>query len=485
MVQGTTSWAGKSLLATALCRALSRRGLTVAPFKAQNMSNNARVVDGGEIGCAQYFQALAARCTPHVDHNPILLKPEADTRSQVVVLGSVDRELTEAPWRGRSSRLWPIVTAAYGRVAATADVVVIEGAGSPAETNLAADDIVNMAMADHADARVLLVTDIDRGGAFAHLYGTWALLPPNQRGRIDGFVLNKFRGDPGLLAPAPADLEALTGVPTIGVLPMVHHDLPDEDGAAWDLRPSGADGAVRVRIVRGPAASNLDEFWLLRQVADVRWATTAAELDDAELIVLPGSKLTSTDVAWMRSRGLDDAVRAGARRGARVVGVCGGAQMMGLAVDDPHGLEAACTGLGLLPLRTELAPIKTVRRTTAAFSDLPAQWSTLHGMTVSGYEIHHGITRFASEVSEASEAGAHRVTTAVLPSGLGWAAGSLLAMYLHGCFEDPEFVERLVGRRPVDQLEPTFEALADLVDEHLDLTTVLSRAGVVDATGET
>jgi len=263
MVQGVSSDAGKSLIATALCRWLRRRGALVAPFKAQNMSNNARVVDGGEIGTAQWLQALAAGAAADVRMNPVLLKPEADTRSQVVVNGVVSRELTESPWRGRSTRLWPHVEAAYRSLAAEYDVVVIEGAGSPAETNLWADDIVNMRVAELAGAPVLLVADIDRGGAFAHLYGTWALLPPPWRSHIRGFLLNKFRGDAGLLAPAPAELERATGVPTVGVVPWIEHALPDEEGPTVGA-PSGR--SRRVCIVGGPYASNLDEFVRLQQV---------------------------------------------------------------------------------------------------------------------------------------------------------------------------------------------------------------------------
>ncbi len=251
MVLGTSSGAGKSWIATALCRYYADQGLKVAPFKAQNMSNNARVVaasDGrmGEIGSAQYFQALAARAVPDVRMNPLLLKPEADTRSQVVLMGQVSRELSALPWRGRSERVWPQIAAALDALRAENDVIVIEGAGSPAEINLMASDVVNLRVARHAGARCLLVTDIDRGGAFAHLYGTWALVAPEDRARIAGFVLNKFRGDAALLAPAPEQLEQLTGVPTVAVVPMrFGHGLPEEDGVFDDravLAPSPAGG---------------------------------------------------------------------------------------------------------------------------------------------------------------------------------------------------------------------------------------------------
>ena len=238
MVLGTTSGAGKSWLTTALCRHYARQGLKVAPFKAQNMSNNARVVAGGEIGSAQYFQALAARTVPDVRMNPLLLKPERDTHSQVVVLGQIDAALTAMPWRERSNRVWPHIMEALDALMADNDVVVIEGAGSTAEINLSASDIVNMRVAQHAGAACLLVTDIDRGGAFAHLYGTWALLPEPDRALIRGFVLNKFRGDASLLAPAPQMLQDLTGIPTVATLPMWwQHGLPEEDGV-FDMAPT-------------------------------------------------------------------------------------------------------------------------------------------------------------------------------------------------------------------------------------------------------
>ncbi len=467
MVQGTSSWAGKSLLTAALCRAYARRGLRVAPFKAQNMSNNARVVVGGEIGAAQYLQALAARVTPCVDHNPVLLKPEGETRSQVVVLGQVDRALTESPWRGRSAHLWPVVAAAYDRVAADADLVVIEGAGSPAEINLAPDDIVNMRVARHADADVLLVSDIGRGGAFASLYGTWALLPLEERALIRGFVLNRFLGDKALLEPAPTMLQERTGVPTVGVIPELRHHLPDEDGAR---RPRAVPGGLRVRCVRGPASSNLDEWWLLQTVADFRWASTPAELDDAELIVLPGSKLVARDLEWWRSSGLDDAIRAAHARGVRIVATCGGLQALGGAVDDPHGVERPATGIGVLPLTTTFDAGKTVRPAAARFAaGLPAPWTRLSGVAIGGYEIHYG--GHAGDVPGATPAfdGA--------PS-LGFVRGNVLATYVHGLFETPAAVEALTGRRPPLDLDGAFDDLADAVDEHLPLDALL--AGVRD-----
>ncbi|MCH8857777.1 MAG: cobyric acid synthase, partial [Proteobacteria bacterium] len=336
MVLGTTSGAGKSWLATALCRHYREQGLRVAPFKAQNMSNNARVVATpggglGEIGSAQYFQALAAGAVPEVRMNPLLLKPEADTRSQVVLMGEVSAELTAMPWRGRSEHVWPAVAAALDALRAEYDVVVIEGAGSPAEINLHASDIVNMRVARHAQARCLLVTDIDRGGAFAHLYGTWALLPEADRELIKGFVLNKFRGDATLLAPAPQLLQAQTGVPTVATLPMWHqHGLPEEDGVFDDRHAGVGEIKTSVAVVAYPRISNLDEFQPLKNIAGVHlnWARSPAELQGVDWIILPGSKHTSSDLAWLRMQGLDRAIAAHAAQGRAVLGICGGLQML-------------------------------------------------------------------------------------------------------------------------------------------------------------
>jgi len=453
MVQGVSSDAGKSLIATALCRWLRRRGALVAPFKAQNMSNNARVVDGGEIGTAQWLQALAAGVAADVRMNPVLLKPEADTRSQVVVNGVVSRELTESPWRGRSPRLWPHVQAAYRSLAADYDVVVIEGAGSPAETNLWADDIVNMRVAELADASVLLVADIDRGGAFAHLYGTWALLPPPWRSHIRGFLLNKFRGDVGLLAPAPAELEQVTGVPTVGVVPWIEHALPDEEGPTLGA-PSGH--SRRVCIVGGPYASNLDEFVRLQQVADVCWGRTPAALAGADLVVLPGSKHVPNDLAWARSCGMADAVISAAASGVPVLGICGGLQMLGGAIEDPAGVEGSAEGLGLLPVATSYLPGKTTQRTVVRFGRLPPAWSWLAGLWFDGYEIHHGRTTVAGSVE------------AIVGDGRGYADGNLLGLYAHGLFESDEVLDAYTAMVP-PPLDATFEQLADLIDAYLDI----------------
>jgi adenosylcobyric acid synthase len=465
MVLGTTSGAGKSWIATALCRWYARQGLKVAPFKAQNMSNNARVVQGGEIGSAQYFQALAARAEPDVRMNPLLLKPERDTHSQVVLLGRVSPELTAVPWRGRSERVWPQIAGALDELRAENDVVVIEGAGSPAEINLMASDIVNLRVARHANARCLLVTDIDRGGAFAHLYGTWALMPPVDRDLLAGFVLNKFRGDASLLAPGPQQLQDLTGVPTVATLPMWwQHGLPEEDGVFDDRSIASGEVTRTIAVVAYPRISNLDEFQPLKNIAGVRlrWARSPADVAGADWIILPGSKHTSGDLAWMRQQGLDRAVTAHAARGGAVLGVCGGLQMLGEALIDPHGVDGNGPGLGLLPVVTLFAPDKTVRHREAIFGSVSGEWAALSGITMRGYEIHHGQT-----AEHAAMAAAGDRAIAVLPDELAWqnAAGNVLGLYLHGLFEDPEVLQALFGVA-ARTLDTVFDGLADHIDSH-------------------
>lgn len=488
MVLGTTSGAGKSWLTTALCRWYANQGLKVAPFKAQNMSNNARVVptlDGkmGEMGSAQYFQALAARAVPDVRMNPVLLKPEADTRSQVVLMGQVDADLTRAPWRERSERVWPVVAAALDSLRDEFDVVVIEGAGSPAEINLYDSDIVNMRVARCAQACCWLVSDIDRGGAFAHLYGTWALLPDADRALIQGFVLNKFRGDAMLLAPAPEMLEALTGVPTIATIPMVrHHGLPEEDGVFDDSERSTGLVRLTIAIVAYPRISNLDEFQPLLSMSGVRvrWVREPAGLLGADWVILPGSKATIADLAWLRVQKLDAAVAQHAAAGGAVLGICGGLQMLGEAIVDPLGVEGGAgegnaPGLGLLPLVTAFAAEKTVRHATHRFATdwdnrASAPWQALADVSVQGYEIHHGHTALhpamlaigvnASPVLGTDEA------------AVGWVSGDglILGVYLHGLFEDTRILSALFSDYSpiVTSLDQRLDVLAQHIEQAFD-----------------
>ncbi len=495
MVLGTTSGAGKSFLTTALCRWYARQGLRVAPFKAQNMSNNARVVPGlngrmGEIGSAQYFQALAARARPDVRMNPVLLKPEKDTASQVVVLGEVDEVLTRAPWRARSESLWARAREALDALLAENDVVVIEGAGSPAEINLHASDYVNMRTALAADAACLLVSDIDRGGAFAHLFGTHQLLPAHERALIRGFVLNRFRGDASLLAPGPEMLQQLTGVPTVATLPMWRgHGLPEEDGV-FDDRSTGSGSLCRIAVVAYPRLSNLDEFQPLRQLEGVRlqWARTPADLVDVDWIILPGSKAVAADLAWLREQRLDRSIAEHAAAGRPVLGICGGLQMLGEALIDPHGVDGNAPGLGLLPLVTQFEREKLLRETQARFADadadagtgmatsgpgMAAPWSALTGQTAHGYEIHHGRT-----AQHPSLAAATPVLWDDRGEVIGWQHGPVLGHYLHGMFENDAVLTALF-QRPIRPLEQVFDGLADYVDRHFHpgvLTGLLSPA---------
>lgn len=484
MVLGTTSGAGKSWLTTALCRYYARQGLKVAPFKAQNMSNNARVVASengqGEIGSAQYFQALAAKAVPDVRMNPLLLKPERDTHSQVVLMGRVDEALTAMPWRGRSLKVWPQISAALDELMAENDVVVIEGAGSPAEINLSSSDIVNMRVAVHANAACLLVTDIDRGGAFAHLYGTWALLPESERGLIKGYVLNKFRGDAKLLAPAPQMLQDLTGVPTVATLPMWwQHGLPEEDGVFDDRSTAAGVVTLTVAVIAYPRISNLDEFQPLKNIQGVRlqWVRSPSELaglSPTDWIILPGSKHTTGDLTWLRAQGLDAAVARHAGQGGAVLGVCGGLQMLGEALIDLNGIDGNGPGLGLLPLVTAFDVEKTVRHTCTRFEStttgVASPWAALAGVEVTGYEIHHGQTAQHPAMAKAGD-----IARPVLPGGLGWqnGAGNVMGVYLHGLFEDPNVLHALFGARAIT-LETVFDGLADYIEAHFE-------PGVLDA----
>jgi adenosylcobyric acid synthase len=450
MVLGCTSMAGKSLLVTGLARWFARQGVDVVPFKAQNMSNNARVVDGGEIGVAQWLQAAAAGVEPDVRMNPVLLKPEGETRSQVVVLGEARLELADVPWKERGPLVWPAIEESFDSLRREHELVVIEGAGSPAEINL--PDLVNNRTVAHADAAALLVVDIDRGGAFAHVVGTWMLVPDATRARLRGFVLNKLRGDASLLAPGPEIVAARTRMPCLGVLPMLRHELPDEEGAT--VRTVPPTPAPRVAVVAFPFASNLDEFHVLARAAVVEYVREPTGVEAADVVILPGSKHVAADLAWMHQRGLGDAVRAAAHRGTRVVAICGGAMMLATEIRDPLGIEGGAPGLALLPLTVTMGPDKIVRRTSLRFGSLPAPWSRLEGISSAGYEIRHGRVDADRDVVTADDC--------------VWADGPILATTVHGLFEDADVVDAIVGRRPSTTLDVTFDLLAGAIEEHLD-----------------
>ena len=398
MIQGTASSVGKSIIATALCRMFAEDGLSVAPFKAQNMALNAFVTpDGGEIGRAQAVQAAAARVVPTVDMNPILLKPEGRGRSQVVVLGRPVGSFEAFDYAGQKDELREVVRTSLHRLRERHDVVVIEGAGSPAEMNLKERDVVNMFVAESARAPVILVGDIDRGGVFASLVGTLDLFEPKERELVAALLVNKFRGDVRQFAPGVAFLEERTGKPVLGVVPYVRDlSIADEDSVSLDerrdLRRARAD-ELEIAVVRLPHISNHDDFLPLEREPGVvvRFARSAREIEGADLVVLPGTKSTILDLAWLRSEGFADRLVARAARGEPILGVCGGCQMLGFAIVDPHGVESdlAAEGLGLLELSTRFEREKRTAQVTARATSR-SFLSPRPGAPVSGYHIHMG-----------------------------------------------------------------------------------------------
>ena len=471
MVQGCSSSAGKSYLTAALCRIYARRGVRVAPFKAQNMSNNAGVTPAGlEMGRAQLTQAFAAHVTPDVRMNPVLIKPEGDTRSQVVVLGRRDDAVAKLPWTDRKTSLWPVVQRSLHSLMDEFELVVIEGAGSPAEVNLKAGDIVNMRVALEAQARVLLCADIDRGGAFAHLLGTWACLDAEEQTTLLGFVLNKFRGDPKLLGDGMGWLGARTNIPTLGVVPYLPLELPEEDAHTLQVSTrsnTAPNTGLEVAVLKFPTVSNFDEFDALAHEPGVslRWADTPEALTGAGLIVLPGSKHVAADAAWLGRTGLAQTVKAKAATGTPILGVCGGLQLLGERVNDPHGVEevgekSSFAGLGLLELDTTLETEKITQQTTVELLSADVK--------VSGYEIHHGHSRAWGE------------TKPYLSDGLGFQRGNVTGVYLHGMFEDTAFRRAFLGTLGVqssdtdraEELAKTLETLADHVEAHLDIDKI-------------
>jgi adenosylcobyric acid synthase len=470
MLQATASHAGKTVLTAGLCRLLVRRGLRVVPFKAQNMSLNSWVAEGGgEIGWAQAMQAEAACVAPRVEMNPILLKPRADDRSQLVVLGKATGEVGAREYYRRGAALWPVIRSSYEALARDAEVVVIEGAGSPAEPNLMARDLANMRVARMARAPVVVVGDIDRGGVFASLVGTMALLPPADRKRVAGFVINKFRGDVRLLRPAISDLERRTDRKVLGVVPFLFRlRLADEDSVGLDAPPPDRE-RLAVAVVRLPHIANFTDFAPLENEPDVRlsYAHEPRDLAAADLVVLPGSKDTIADLRFVKARGFGPALAVHAAGGGAVLGVCGGYQMLGRAVADPHGVESGGTeeGLGLLPVNTVLERRKTTRRVTARW--LP------DGPTFHAYEIHMGLTRPAAACRSLWRVGG-------AAEGCVDSSGRILGTYLHGLFDSGAARRRLVewaraARRDASRAAPA-DARATRDAEYDRLADVLSAA---------
>ena len=427
MIQGTMSNAGKSVLAAGLCRIFRQDGCSVAPFKSQNMALNSFITrEGLEMGRAQVMQAEAAGVEPSVRMNPILLKPNSDTGSQVIVNGEVLGDMRAADYFRYKRQLVPQILEAYRSLAAEYDVIVLEGAGSPAEINLKADDIVNMGMAKLAGAPVLLAGDIDRGGVFASLYGTVALLEPDERAMVKGTIINKFRGDVDILRPGLTHLEALTGVPVLGVVPWLDLDLDEEDSLSSRFSARRAGKPLDAVVVRLPRISNFTDFAPLERhpAVGVRYVARPEELGRPDLVLLPGTKSTLDDLRWLRRSGLEAAVQRLAAGGVPVIGICGGYQMLGETLSDPEGTEGGGTlaGLGLLPVSTVFRREKTRARTAGTFPAGEGFYAPLSGAPYEGYEIHMGVS-----------------------GGLFALSGRVLGTYLHGLFDSPPLLQALVS----------------------------------------
>ncbi len=470
MVQGTTSDAGKSLLVTALCRWLCRRGIRVAPFKPQNMAlNSAVTADGGEIGRAQAVQAQACRLRPVTDMNPVLLKPNSDTGAQVIIQGRAIGNMDACDYHHYKRTAREAVLDSWQRLATRFDAVIVEGAGSPAEINLRANDIANMGFAEAVDCPVLLVADIDRGGVFAHLVGTLALLSESERARVAGFVINRFRGDIALLRPGLEWLEKETGKPVLGTLPYLHGlHLEAEDALPRDNTsvPGGGHPHLRVVVPALPHISNHTDFDPLRlhPRVELQFVGPGEPLPAADLIILPGSKSVRSDLDWLRRQGWDRAIRRHLRYGGKLIGICGGFQMLGKAIHDPEGVEgepgSGC-GLGFLEFETTLTAEKKLCNVQGRLM--------LGEAPVTGYEIHTGVTHGCALESPAVELKG-RTDGAISEDD------AILGTYLHGLFESAAACSALLEWSGLDEVttpdyaarrEAAIERLADAVEEHL------------------
>jgi adenosylcobyric acid synthase len=475
MIQGTTSDAGKSTLVAGLCRVMRRRGVRVAPFKPQNMSLNSAVgADGGELGRAQALQAQAAGIEPTSDMNPVLLKPQSDTGAQVIVHGRPVGTLSAVEFHDYKSLAREAVHASYWRLAAAYELILVEGAGSPAEINLREGDIANMGFAEAIDCPVALIADIDRGGVFAHLVGTLALLGESERARVTGFVINRFRGDPALLKPGLDWLEAHTGKPVFGVLPYLHDlHLDAEDAIARLPERAMPAAALRVRVPVLPRIANHTDFDPLRAhpQIDFRYLKDSADLAGADLVILPGSKSVRADLAWLSERGWPERLARHLRYGGKLIGICGGLQMLGTRIADPHGIEGArgeSAGLGWLDLETELHPVKQLRNVSGRLA--------LKEARVRGYEIHMG------QSSGAALARPSVVLDEGRADGALSADGQILGTYLHGLFEEPAACTALLNWAGLEapltldhaqRREEALERLADAVEQSLDVARLL------------
>lgn len=503
MIQGTMSNAGKSILVGALCRIFSQDGYKCAPFKSQNMALNSFITEEGlEMGRAQVMQAEAAGIKPSVNMNPILLKPTCDTGSQVIVNGEVTGVMTAAQYYSRKKDYIPAILKAYHKLAEEYDIIVAEGAGSPAEINLKQDDIVNMGLAKLLDAPVLLVGDIDRGGVFAQLVGTLTLLEEDERRRVRAAIINKFRGDLDILKPGLAMLEEKTGVPVWGVIPYFHLDIEDEDSLTERLSPTGAKGVLDIVVIRLPRISNFTDFMALEcmEGVTVRYVSSPREFGNPDCVIVPGTKNTIEDLLWMRQNGLEAKIVRLAGTLKPVIGICGGYQMLGEEIRDSFGIEhkGSVKGLGLLPVTTVFEQEKTRTRVRGRFESLEGIYGCLNGVEIEGYEIHMGATQFIETklngfgneekkpilvLEDALEGGSGRA----LPKGDGAARGNVFGCYVHGLFDRPEaaqaFAALLLEQKGLDKSalrsvdlaahkEEQYDKLAQIVRENLDIKAI-------------
>lgn len=493
MVQGTMSNSGKSFLTAGLCRVFWQDGYRVAPFKSQNMALNSYITkDGLEIGRAQAMQAEACGIAPTVDMNPILLKPTSEMGSQVIVNGEVRGNMRAMDYYRDKSQLIPDVMEAYERLDREYDVIVIEGAGSPAEINLREHDLVNMGMARRAKAPVLLVGDIDRGGVFAALYGTVKLLEPEEQGMIKGLVVNKFRGDVEILRPGLSMIEERTGIPVVGVVPMERIDLDDEDSLSDRLQQTEKGAGVDVAVIHLPHISNFTDFSAFERMEGVslRYVKSAGMLGEPDLILLPGTKSTMDDLQWMRESGMEALILRLAEKGTPVIGICGGFQMMGEVMEDPHQVErgGSMRGMGLLHTRTVFSRQKTRTQTSGKMIRGAGLWADWEGREVTGYEIHMGVSENLGGCQELICLEDGRV------DALSNENGNVMGSYLHGIFDTPGFAEAmmrtLMAKKGMDfgdwkfdleaYKEQEYDKLADLVRRSLDMKKIyeILEAGV-------
>ncbi|MCH8297449.1 MAG: cobyric acid synthase [Chloroflexi bacterium] len=500
MVQGTASHVGKSVLVSAFCRIFHQDGFRVAPFKAQNMSNNSYVTaDGGEIGRAQAVQADAAGVEARVEMNPVLLKPEADNISQLVVMGRPMLSAKVKDYFALKPQLWEAVHTSLDRLREDFDIVIAEGAGSPAEINLKANEIVNMRVARYANAPVLLCGDIDRGGVFAFLVGTLELLEPEEREIIKGFIINKFRGDPSLLTDGITWLEERTGIPVAGLIHFFRDiHIPEEDSVALDdVSATAAQSVLDVAVLQLPHIANFDDFDPLARHPGVglRYVDSPAQLGRPDLVIIPGTKTTIPDLAWMNERGLSQAVKELHGSGAAVVGICGGYQMLGTKVSDPDHIESSIAeldGLGLLPLSTVFQGSKETHRIKGTVIEATGLLAGASGMPVSGYEIHMGRTvgeGFAAPFRIEDRADA-AVTEADSMEGAIDSSGSVMGTYIHGLFHNgglrDAMLRELARRKGVTLPDASseldsdreFDKLADWVRSSVDMDLVYRISGL-------